>query len=240
MKLRYAVLAAALLAAAPADAATYLVTYTGTVKGTDPGGLFGSPGALNTTFTAVYTLYTSMAGVTEVNYDNTLRQTYGGAEYHNRSPVSGTLTIKGKTVSFGGKYMGEYMEVDGLEHPSAPYWAYEDLGNIAEDYVPASNSYNILSLSIISYAHIFVGGYAHPIDYSTASSDQRTGNFRYSDGTRSASGTLTVQHVTFALESLATPTPEPATWAMMLAGFGLVGAAMRKARQRQTVRVSFA
>jgi hypothetical protein len=32
--------------------------------------------------------------------------------------------------------------------------------------------------------------------------------------------------------------PEPATWAMMLLGFGLVGAAMRR-RQRQTVRYSF-
>ncbi len=34
--------------------------------------------------------------------------------------------------------------------------------------------------------------------------------------------------------------PEPATWAMMLLGFGLVGAAMRRRQQRQTVRYSFA
>jgi len=32
--------------------------------------------------------------------------------------------------------------------------------------------------------------------------------------------------------------PEPATWAMMIVGFGLVGSAMRR-RQRQTVRYSF-
>ncbi len=32
--------------------------------------------------------------------------------------------------------------------------------------------------------------------------------------------------------------PEPATWMMMIAGFGLIGAAMR--RKRQTVRASFA
>ncbi|MBS0504308.1 MAG: PEP-CTERM sorting domain-containing protein [Proteobacteria bacterium] len=31
--------------------------------------------------------------------------------------------------------------------------------------------------------------------------------------------------------------PEPATWAMMIAGFGFVGAAMR--RRRRTVQVSF-
>lgn len=39
------------------------------------------------------------------------------------------------------------------------------------------------------------------------------------------------------LESNVTAVPEPATWAMMIMGFGLVGAA---ARRRQNVRVSFA
>jgi hypothetical protein len=33
--------------------------------------------------------------------------------------------------------------------------------------------------------------------------------------------------------------PEPATWAMMLVGFGLVGAAMRKSRHRPAVRFNF-
>ncbi len=33
--------------------------------------------------------------------------------------------------------------------------------------------------------------------------------------------------------------PEPATWAMMLTGFGLIGGLMRR-KQRQTVRVTYA
>ncbi|RIK47675.1 MAG: hypothetical protein DCC57_14050, partial [Chloroflexi bacterium] len=33
--------------------------------------------------------------------------------------------------------------------------------------------------------------------------------------------------------------PEPATWAMMILGFGVIGAAIRRQR-RQTVRYSFA
>jgi hypothetical protein len=33
--------------------------------------------------------------------------------------------------------------------------------------------------------------------------------------------------------------PEPATWAMMIAGFGLAGAAVRRSR-RMTIRVSMA
>ncbi len=35
-----------------------------------------------------------------------------------------------------------------------------------------------------------------------------------------------------------TPVPEPATWAMMMIGFGAIGGALRR-RQRQSVRVSF-
>ena len=34
--------------------------------------------------------------------------------------------------------------------------------------------------------------------------------------------------------------PEPATWAMMIVGFGLVGGAMRSAKQRRKLAVSFA
>lgn len=34
--------------------------------------------------------------------------------------------------------------------------------------------------------------------------------------------------------------PEPATWAMMITGFGLIGGALRSAKGRQTARVRFA
>jgi hypothetical protein len=45
-----------------------------------------------------------------------------------------------------------------------------------------------------------------------------------------------------AVFSVGTPAgvPEPATWAMMLLGFGVIGAAMRKSHGRQTVRYNFA
>lgn len=36
------------------------------------------------------------------------------------------------------------------------------------------------------------------------------------------------------------PVPEPATWAMMLLGFGFIGGAMRSAKRRQRVTVSYA
>lgn len=42
------------------------------------------------------------------------------------------------------------------------------------------------------------------------------------------------------VSQLAAAVPEPATWAMMLLGFGLVGGAMRSRRKDPKVRVSFA
>lgn len=46
-------------------------------------------------------------------------------------------------------------------------------------------------------------------------------------------GTLTISEVGGAV-------PEPTTWAMMLLGFGFIGGAMRSAKRRQKVTVSYA
>ncbi|MGX7953623.1 PEPxxWA-CTERM sorting domain-containing protein [Tsuneonella sp. HG249] len=42
-----------------------------------------------------------------------------------------------------------------------------------------------------------------------------------------------------ALLATTSAVPEPATWALMLLGFGLIGGAMRSARQRQKLTVSY-
>lgn len=54
------------------------------------------------------------------------------------------------------------------------------------------------------------------------------------DGTR----TNNTGGISLRIDRVGDAVPEPATWAMMLAGFGAVGAAMRRARRR-TVRFSF-
>jgi PEP-CTERM motif len=46
-----------------------------------------------------------------------------------------------------------------------------------------------------------------------------------------------VDNINVTATGVAGPVPEPATWAMMLAGFGLVGSSMRR---KQAVRVKFA
>ena len=44
----------------------------------------------------------------------------------------------------------------------------------------------------------------------------------------------------FNFDGVQSAVPEPATWAMMLLGFGLIGGAMRSAKRRQKLTVSFA
>lgn len=52
----------------------------------------------------------------------------------------------------------------------------------------------------------------------------------------SADGTISGRFASFAFEAAPAAVPEPATWAMLVGGFGLVGGAMR----RKGFRISFA
>ena len=54
------------------------------------------------------------------------------------------------------------------------------------------------------------------------------------------SGDISFTNVTVSSRSVSGAVPEPATWAMMLLGFGFVGGAMRSAKRRQKVTVSYA
>jgi hypothetical protein len=61
----------------------------------------------------------------------------------------------------------------------------------------------------------------------------------YFEGNQARNGATFAYHANAA--SVTAAVPEPATWAMMLGGFGLVGGAMRSARRRKPgVKVSFA
>jgi hypothetical protein len=68
-------------------------------------------------------------------------------------------------------------------------------------------------------------------------------DLRQCSSTNPTAGTCTTGPVGFTAQR--TPTqqggvPEPATWAMMLVGFGFVGAAMRRRKQFQSMRVTYA
>ena len=76
------------------------------------------------------------------------------------------------------------------------------------------------------------GGYLGPQLFTgaTTAPTLRVGSFGLFDGPNGASGTLSISTVVAAI-------PEPGTWAMMVLGFGLAGAAIR--RRSIAMRVTY-
>ena len=55
-----------------------------------------------------------------------------------------------------------------------------------------------------------------------------------------AIGNQSLTNATAYVPAATSAVPEPAAWAMMLVGFGFVGGAMRSAKRRQKLTVSYA
>lgn len=55
-----------------------------------------------------------------------------------------------------------------------------------------------------------------------------------------STGRSCFQSASFTASEVTAAVPEPGTWAMMLLGFGFVGGAMRSAKRRQKITVSYA
>lgn len=105
--LALAVVASAMTA--PAEASTYLITYTGTVtSGYDQTGVFGN-GQSNLTgkeFNAVYTLNYPAPVASETN-DGTRREIYSGSVYSAASVISSVaLSINNVTQTIEGPISG--------------------------------------------------------------------------------------------------------------------------------------
>ena len=64
-------------------------------------------------------------------------------------------------------------------------------------------------------------------------------NYFFGDNPALASVTFASSDTAFEIDEIATAVPEPASWAMMIFGFGAVGGALRSARRRKTT-VAFA
>ncbi|MFD1611236.1 PEPxxWA-CTERM sorting domain-containing protein [Sphingomonas tabacisoli] len=103
------------------------------------------------------------------------------------------------------------------------------------------DTYNTLTLKYEDgSSQAYIGGQIIN-DLSFPSGDQISGEtngvvtYRVVDGPRLVGATFTSSQNSFEFDNLATAAvPEPATWAMMLGGFGLIGAVSRR-RARATV-----
>lgn len=206
--------AAVAASALPASAAIIQITFSGTLdSGFDSGGFFfDTPHALDgQTVSVVYTVDTSRGIISDTSVNRNLK---GGDFLGVSSPLSADLTINGKTEHFAGDfYSNNSVMFDGT-----------GVGQSVNDK-------SALSSRFISTSYIYVpGGLAddvnipYAIDYNNPNA---TGILQFYF--RNAAGdTLT----SGMLQRIATPAPEPATWAMMLAGLAGLGVLARRKRLR--------
>lgn len=217
--IRLSTLAALVLAnGGIARATDYHITYTGTVSGSDTAGVFGSAGMLSGTYTLVYDLVYPTPGSSDYQSGN-VRSIYGGTFDSESDPLSAILTIGGQSYSFSGPYYGEADFWGASSEPGnfngvADYAYGNDNGTAIANYIQSSLN------SILTTTNLY------PFSYSAQSGDTAAGSFTISEnGYIAATGNLTPQNVTMAAVDAV---PEPATWAMMLFGFGAIGLSMRK------------
>lgn len=225
--------ALALTLATPANAAVYLVTVSGTAAGIDFTGVFGGGAfsGINGAYTAVYRVDTDRGAYVPLSGHHAYQG--GGTSSGTTSPVSATFTYNGVTVAFAGAHAG-YVEIfnnapvgsetfDGLRYQA------QDFQNDATGRIN-----NSVFDQIGSYVNQIVFSTAVPtsLDYTLQPGDTAQGFLRrevYSQNNallEGASANLYAQRITVALEQAGVP--EPATWALLIAGFGAVGGAMRR------------
>ena len=219
---RLAAMAAVALLIAPASAAVFTVTYSGTLANSsyyniDTDGIFGQKGASfgGSAFSAAFTINTA---------DGTSWNNANGTGWTQNSLTSSTvaLTVKGKTFTLASLQAGSFQ--------TPPSWQ----GSFLSSYTGTSTD-NVFVLANL-YFYTYVAG-AFPAFGTNFDVVAQTGSYTAFDGALGndiLSGTVT--RVTYAAQQAAVP--EPASWAMLVIGFGVLGAVMRRPARR--VSIAFA
>lgn len=219
----------------PSRATQYLISYNGVLtSGLDTTGMFYAP---NTDLVGksiqmdfVLTLPTPGAISATNGISNRL---YGGASYGAPSPLAASVTINGVTQYNDGLYVGDTSRsiTPGAHNVYAAAYQQRFVDGIFSSRQFVGSAYgpgfNLSSLSLGSFVDANVGG---------------VGSFFFNDrffpsydAINVAGGEFTVTAVKVSEYTAPDPSgaavPEPQTWALMIAGFGLVGRRLRYRRQ---------
>ena len=212
------VVAAAVIQASPADAVIRIATYQGTLlSGIDRSGVFVTPGG-------------SLAGLaysTAYTYDTTLGTVFpviggdwrnGGTIYGATSPILDVaITIGGATYHYTPVTVGSLHTAGG--NPPVSHYGWTNGGSHGYHYETSTNSgyFN-------APANLAVG-----VSPTSLLSTDRTSFQIYVEN---AVGRVLIdaQGDYGAAVYSVTGVPEPASWALMIGGFGMIGAAVRRRR----------
>ncbi|MBI1199944.1 MAG: PEP-CTERM sorting domain-containing protein [Phenylobacterium sp.] len=257
MRLGYLVAAAAaalLVAPAAAQASVLTFTYKGHVsESLDNTGEFGAIGSntlVGQAFTATFTVDLGTAGLqhaSDVWYD----YLYG---YNAANPVTGVLQLNGHTFAIGGGLPGDYGADARTDYSLEPGCTLDcqtamfqqAVSNQASTFAGGMNYYSGRFLNAGAYAQDgTLTGLAHtgydltnpPVNLSVfASIYEYVDDYNVDgDAIDQPPFTRTVTHsaeVSMIADSVTMGgVPEPASWALMIAGFGVMGTSLRARRR---------
>lgn len=216
---------------APAAATIYTATFTGTFGGAaDLAGLFGPAGTdlRGQAFTATYRVDTGVPGVVDFTSGNT-RLFYSGEYYYGGLPtaMSATLSANGHSVALTGNYKGSIVQENDLTPVSRAGNGDDVFYEV--DETDHANRYFSLSFTVAAtgFNDIFpTENFAAPGHYSFTGGAVMDNRFSFAaDGSNLAYGSLYATDLVIAADS---SIPEPAAWTLLIAGFALTGAALRR------------
>lgn len=231
--------ALALTWTAPASGAKYIITYKGFASDAfDPAGVFSALGGnINgMAFEAIYTLDTAASGSIYFEAPNA-SEYYGGSRQGPgvANPLTAVLKIGSFTLNLGstGSFFGSSFQlndtVDEVKHGVVVDRVDSPFRDLSMSHMIRSKNFNILNgvdqSQPLSYT-VQVG------DFVFSPGDAAEGLFQdveydaFGQEIRFSAVNLIPESVSIA-PLAANAVPEPATWAMMIAGFGLIGAAAR-------------
>lgn len=229
----------ALCATSPADAAIIEITYTGHVaRGVDETGVFGTAGASLAGRSYVSTfLFDTSLGITSINDaflpDNGSQRAEGGTDVSGAptSPSLGsTFAIGGVVIALDGQTYGV---VGSAAHETGLGSIYSDTSEFSDTVAARIVKRNGNEIDGVNFG---LPPLLTPFTYAVLAGDSAFGTFvtyRYDYGLQTESewahGELTPETVTLRMAGGSpSPTPEPGVWALVVVGFGLAGAALRR------------
>jgi hypothetical protein len=209
MKMLLTALCVAAFGCRGADAQVVNITYTGTVaSGYDGAGLFSGAWTdlSGYSFKATYKFDTSV-GMTAPGF------ALGGTAVGAATPSLGaSITINGSTVLIAGSIIGYF---NSFNTPSS-----------SQQYTQAQDS-GVYLINKISYGGSAAFGLAPPSSFDDDVSEF-TDASSFGDGATYLNLLNNHLTVSYAAEGETHGVPEPASWAMMVLGFGAMGTAMRR------------
>jgi len=182
---------------------------------------------------------TSATAATVIYKPNVFGPPAGYTLFDNFNDAAGQSLVTGSNFVFPtGSTAGQYVAPTG---DTTPYLAVLGGGSAAIDFTGAVKSFSFDYSTVDSYNSIAIryadGGmqsYTGAFILGSLPSGVTSGSFIVNGDGRAIKGlTLTTTQNSFEVDNLATSgalgaVPEPASWAMMLAGLGLVGVAARR------------